>query len=173
MKKSNLVKVLLGLTLSLIFLCGCNQKKDVVDFKQLGDKMLKAFNAHDASALTEFYADDAVLFDVKGEELARGKAAIEKYYTAYFRAFPDLKMDFVQIIAAGDQVCYEFINRGTFTGPFAGPQGDIQPTGLKSVIKGAFLAKLTSAGLIKEDRSYYDELSWMKQLGLIKQNEEK
>lgn len=163
----------MGLTLSLICLCGCNQKKDVVDYKLFADKMLKVFNAHDASALAKFYSENAVLFDVKGEEMVRGKAAIEKYYAAYFRAFPDVKMEFVQIIASGDQVCFEFVSRGTFTGLLAGPEGDIQPTGLKSLSKGAFLAKLTPEGLIKEDRTYYDELNWMKRLGLIKLNEKK
>lgn len=173
MKKSNLIKILTGLIFSLL-LCGCcNQKKDVVDFKLFGDKILKAFNAHDATALTKFYSDDAILFDVKGDEMVRGKAAIEKYYAEYFRAFPDVKMEYAQIIASGDQVCFEIVMRATFTGPLAGPEGDIKPTGLKSVTKAAFLAKLTPEGLIKEDRTYYDELNWMKQLGIIKQNEKK
>ncbi len=167
------MKVLTGLMFSLLLCSCCNQKKDVVDFKMLGDKMLKAFNAHDAVAFTKFYSDDAILFDVKGDEMTRGKAAIEKYYSDYFRTFPDAKLEIMQIIASGDQVCFEIVMRGTFTGSLTGPEGDIKPTGLKCVTKAAFLAKLTPEGLIKEDRTYYDELNWMKQLGIIKQNEEK
>ena len=55
MKKSNLIKIVLGITLSLLVFGGCNQKKDVVDFKLFGDKMATLYNAHDATGLANLY----------------------------------------------------------------------------------------------------------------------
>jgi hypothetical protein len=49
----------------------------------------------------------------------------------------------------------------------ASPEGDIPPTG-RSVNAGfAFIARVNADGLVEEDRTYFDNLDFMKQLGLI------
>jgi hypothetical protein len=54
----------------------------------------------------------------------------------------------------------------SFTGPLATPNEDIQPTGRKFEIKGAVFLKVNPEGLIIEDKTYYDQASWLAQLGL-------
>ncbi len=60
------------------------------------------------------------------------------------------------------------VGEGTFTCPLATPEGEVAPTGKKVSLKVAFLAKISPAGLIAEDRSSFDNLAFMKQLGLLK-----
>lgn len=172
MKKSNLIKIVLGITLSLLVFGGCNQKKDVVDFKLFGDKMATLNNAHDATGLANLYTEDAILFDTQGKAMVQGKAEIEKYYASYFRAFPDVKIEILQTIGSENKVCFEMMTSGTFTGVLSSPGSEVQPTGLRSTLQGAFIAILNPDGLIAEDRTYYDQYMWMKQLGLLNTAEE-
>jgi len=44
----------------------------------------------------------------------------------------------------------------------------VAPTGKEVRLKAALLAKISPAGLIAEDGSYFDNLAFMKQLGLLK-----
>jgi len=46
--------------------------------------------------------------------------------------------------------------------------GEVAPTGKSFKFRLVFLAKISPDGLIAEDRSYFDNLDFMKQLGLIK-----
>jgi predicted ester cyclase len=97
----------------------------------------------------------------------RGRDALLPYYTNLFRAVPDLGFKTVSIHCCGDTIISEFIFSGTFTGPMATPEGEIAPTGKSFKIRSAAFFKITPDGLIAEDRTYYDTLDHMKQMGLI------
>lgn len=165
MKRPNLI--LYGIVLGVLTLVGCTQKKDVVDFNQFNENYLKLFNAHDASALAQLYTEDALIYQSDLSEPLRGNKELEKSYSEYFRAFPDINVEFIKVISSGDQVCVEFRETGTFTGPLSTPQGEIQPTGQKFDITGAGFMKINSDGYIIEDKTYFDHNNWMKQLGIV------
>ena len=169
MKNSFLNFVVFILVLLLVQGCG---KKNQVDPKQIVMKFQQAYNNRDTAAIAQLYSEDAT-YIVSGEaEPIHGRAAIEQNQITFFRAFPDLTVEFTNIFTSKDQFCVEWLTKGTHTGPLATPEGDIPPTGRTVEFKGAFFANLTPEGLIAEDRTYYDTVSFMNQLGLNEQPEE-
>src|SRR3989442_3469135 len=62
----------------------------------------------------------------------KGAGAVEQYLQSWSTAFPDSRVEVSNVLEAGDQGAGEIVYRGTQTGPMAGPQGEIPPTG-KSV----------------------------------------
>jgi ketosteroid isomerase-like protein len=69
---------------------------------------------------------------------------------------------------SGDTIIFEIVGHGTMTGPLVTEEGEVAPTGKSFDLKVAFLAKISSDGLIAEDRSYFDNTELLKALGLIK-----
>jgi predicted ester cyclase len=85
-----------------------------------------------------------------------------------FKAIPDWKVDMSVVAFSDDTIVFEGVGYGSFTGPLATPEGEVPPTGGKVNLKLVFLARISPDGLIAEDRSYFDNLAFMKQLGVIK-----
>ena len=140
MTKKHYTYLLLGTTLSLVFLLNCAEQNQI-DSKQILSKFQTAYNNHDTAAIAQLYAKDAV-YIVSGEsEPILGREAIEESYVPFYRAFPDIKVEFKNILASGDQFCAEWTMIGTNTGPLATPDGDLPPTGQSVKIKGAFFGK--------------------------------
>jgi predicted ester cyclase len=94
--------------------------------------------------------------------------ALEKRYKEMYRAMADWKAEFSSIIFSGDTIVFEGVSHGTFTGPMTTPEGEVAPTGKSVNIRVAFFAKISTDGLIAEERIYFDNLNFMKQLGLMK-----
>jgi len=175
--------LILPLAMILCFMVGCQDKaamaeleefkaqaaleeQNMADLKKLAENVQKAWDNQDMNALVQLYAEDAVMF-MPGEEPVRGRKAIEENQAAFLRAMPDMTVKFTTILIQGNHIAFEGIFSGTFTGPLASPEGDIPPTG-RSVKAGvAFIAKVNADGLVEEDRTYFDNLDFMKQLGLI------
>jgi predicted ester cyclase len=137
------------------------------DLKKIADKIVKTYNSADPGALVKIYAENALLIE-PGEAPMRGHAAIKKYVDDFYRALPDWKGEFTSILFSEDTIAFELDAHGTFTGPMATPQGQIAPTGKTIKAKYVFLVKIGSDGLIVEDRTYFDNFDFMKQLGLLK-----
>jgi steroid delta-isomerase-like uncharacterized protein len=143
------------------------EEQNMADLKKLAENVQKAWDNQDMNALVQLYAEDAVMFMPGEAEPIQGREAIEKNQAAYIRAMPDMTLKFTTILIQGKHIAFEGIFTGTFTGPLASPEGDIPPTG-RSVKAGfAFIAKVNADGLVEEDRTYFDNLDFMKQLGLI------
>ncbi len=176
--------LILPLALILCFTVGCQDKEAIAeleamkaqaeveeqnkaDLTKLAEGVQKAWDNQDMNALVQLYSEDAVMFMPGETEPIQGREAIEKNQAAYIRAMPDMTLKFTTILIQGKHIAFEGIFTGTFTGPLASPEGDIPPTG-RSVKAGfAFIAKVNADGLIEEDRTYFDNLDFMKQLGLI------
>jgi steroid delta-isomerase-like uncharacterized protein len=139
-----------------------------VDMKKVAEKIVKATNSGDPVAITNIYAPDAVMVQPDTAEPVRGRDALLKYYTAALKCMPDMKVNWSLIAYHGDTIIFEGVWTGTFTGPMETPEGVIQPNGNKVNLKAAFFAKINADGLIAEDRTYFDNYVYMKQLGLIK-----
>jgi steroid delta-isomerase-like uncharacterized protein len=130
------------------------------------DKLFEAFNRQDADELTQMYTEDATYMLPGEPEPLRGRKAIKESYEVFFRAFPDFNIEETFRMTSEDHYFTEGIARGTQTGPFATPQGEVAPTGRKIELRVAFVAKVTPDGLIAEDRTYFDTAVMMSQLGL-------
>jgi len=167
MKTKIFVLLVMCLFLFMSFTQGSAENAKV-DMKKVADKILKAMNSGDAAAVSRLYTEDATM-TISGEpEPVRGRKAIEETQAAWFRAFPGVKMEFPTVLISENYIVIEMIMKGTNSGPFTTPEGDIPATGRAVSLKGIMILKTTPEGLIAEDHTYYDTADFMKQLGLMK-----
>ncbi len=169
---------IIPLVILLCFTFGCQdkaamkaeaeaQEQHMAILTKLAENVQKAWDNKDMTALVQLYAEDATMVMPGEPEPIQGREAIKNNQAAFLRAMPDMTIKFTTILIQGNHIAFEGIFEGTFTGPLASPEGDIPPTG-RSVKAGfAFIAKVNADGLIEEDRTYFDNLDFMKQLGLI------
>jgi uncharacterized protein (TIGR02246 family) len=167
MKTKFSVFLLAGVLLSMVSTQGYAEKAKL-DLKKIADKIVKTMNSGDPVAFANLYTPDAVMIQSGEPGPVRGRAALLTYYQSFLRAFPDSKAEFPSIFFSGDTIIFEGVSHATFTGPMATPEGDVAPTGKSVNLRLVFLAKISPDGLIAEDRTYFDNLDLMKQLGLIK-----
>ena len=67
--------------------------------------------------------------------------------------------------AAGDAIIVEGRFVGTHTGPLAGPDGEIEPTGARVNLRFADVSRVRD-GKIVSYHTYYDQLGLLTQLGV-------
>jgi steroid delta-isomerase-like uncharacterized protein len=134
--------------------------------RSIVDEGNRAFNDHDIEGLLRLYSSDA---EVRAPgQVARTSEEIRQFTNAWLQGFPDAKIEVVNVIEAGDVLVEEGICRGTHTGSFPTPMGDIPPTG-KSV-EGPFVDIFEIRdGKVVSDRLTFDRLQLMEQLGLMPQ----
>ena len=85
---------------------------------------------------------------------------------AWSTGFPDSRVDTTSLIDGGDYGVVQFIFRGTHTGPFRGPTGEIPPTGRAMEIPACNIWR-TRHGKLVEAHTYFDAATMMRQLGLL------
>ncbi len=126
-----------------------------------------AINEQDPTRFAALFAVDAVLHDPFFPEPTRGREALQSMLEAILRAFPDMTWKLVgDPIDAGGRVAFVVSIEGTHHGPLATPAGDVAPTGKTMGYEAAVLWTIDSAGLIAEERSYFDATGVAAQLGL-------
>jgi len=137
------------------------------DLKEIADRLLAAFNGHDAGALAQLYTEDQVTILPGAPEPVRGRKGKEELLSGFFRAFPDLKVDLALVLVSGNHIVCEGDLRGTHTGPLLSHEGEIPPTGRSVAVPLVFILRTAPDGLIEEDRTYFDNATFLRQLGLI------
>jgi steroid delta-isomerase-like uncharacterized protein len=135
----------------------------MAEAREISDRYTDLINAHDAEAIAELYGDDGVLSDPSGEY--RGREAIVEYWQGFFQAFPDMTGQDEFKAESGDTAINEWSASGTNDGPLETPEGSIPATGKRVTIRGCD-ALTVRGGLVTSHRVYYDQLSFMTQLGL-------
>jgi uncharacterized protein (TIGR02246 family) len=143
-------------------------QKPKLDMKKIADKIIKTMQSSDPVAVANLYAPDAVMIQADLSSPMHGREALLEYYKGMYKAFPDLKADFSVVAFSSDTIVFEGVASGTFTAPLATPEGEVAPTGNKVSFKAVFIAKISPDGLVAEDRTYSDNLAFMKQLGVIR-----
>ncbi|HEV2011908.1 MAG TPA: ester cyclase [Candidatus Limnocylindria bacterium] len=135
-------------------------------FEDLAKKWTDAYNRHDPRAVAAYYTQDTVSHDPFYPEPLKGRAAIEKDAADFFRAFPDLRVEVINIFEKGDRAAGEIKMTGTNNGPLATPTGEVPATGKRMDLRVAFVGRINAENLIVEERRYYDTGTLMQQLGL-------
>ena len=131
----------------------------------------EALNARDWDRAFETYAESVVAHVPGVEEPLKGVEAIKGWMTPFFEAFGDLKSNTVNSFGQGDWVVVEEELTGTHTGKLVNPDGsEIPPTNKTIKMWSAEVIKVEN-GKITEQRSYFDNLGFMAQLGLLPENE--
>ena len=167
MKRMSCVVCLAVVFLLMAFTQGYAQGPKL-DLKKVADKIIETMKSSDPVAITNLYAPDAVMIQADVPEPVRGREALLAYYKGMYKAMPDFKTYPSVVALSADTIVFEVTGEGTFTAPLATPEGEVPPTGKKVSFKAAFFAKISPDGLIAEDRTYFDNLAFMKQLGVIK-----
>lgn len=129
-------------------------------------KAVEAFNRHDAAAFAGLYAAEATSIDPQYTQPLQGRAAIQKDVEDWLRAFPDVQVKVLGVMADGDMVAAELEMSGTHKGPIASPAGAIPATNKRFETRFAWFAQVDGRGLIREDRRYYDMAGLAQQLGV-------
>jgi len=134
--------------------------------RELAEKQISIFNAHDADGWTNSYAENATVSDPGYPEPLRGREAIRKDIVDFFTAFPDMQFTVADVITEGDKFVVEGTGTGTHQGPLQAPTGAIPPTNKRIETRFVAIGRVDGSGLITDERRYYDQASLFQQLGL-------
>lgn len=134
--------------------------------KAICKRILDAANAHDEELLSQTVDalfDPGVRMTTPIPMQATGVEAIKTVFTTLHRAFPDLHVEVVEMIAEGDTV----VARNTVTGTHRGAEYmGVSATG-KSVTYNEIFIFRVEHGRVTETFGVVDVLTQMKQLGIL------
>jgi len=111
------------------------------------------------AAFADFYADPVL---VNGLEMSRTDLVARA--RALNAGFEGLTADILQVVDDGDSLAVAFVMRGRHTGPYAGPLGIVEPTGIEVEIRTIDILTLTD-GRISEITMVADELGALAAVG--------
>lgn len=123
------------------------------------------FDDGDIDAAVALFSADLETID-PGMGTVHGIPPFRGYLETLKRALPDARAIVEQLHDTGDVVIVEGRFVGTHTGPLAGPDGDIDPTGESVDLRFADISHVRE-GEIVSYHTYYDELGLLTQLGLM------
>jgi steroid delta-isomerase-like uncharacterized protein len=81
-------------------------------------------------------------------------------------AFPDIRHQILDVVESGNKIAVELTVTGIHTGTFRTPQGDVPPTGRTIVWEAVDIVTLRD-GKIASWHTYFDQLAFLAQLGLL------
>jgi len=136
----------------------------MADVKDSAARFIKAFNAHDETALRALNHPSGT-FEAPGGVHLRGKEA-SNYAIAWIKACPDSKLTVRNELISGQWVVEEATYEGTHQGPLDGPAGTIPATGRKLVVNAVLITRYEN-DLAIEGRVCFDQVDVLTQLGVM------
>src|SRR5262249_2877946 len=126
------------------------------------DRRAISWRNHDAVALASDYTQDGVVVSPTGGVL-EGREEIERIYSLWFTAFPDLQLTRTGVIIDGDCAVLLLDISGTHSGDFFG----LAATGRRVQVPGAFVYTFKN-GQIHHERRVLDFTGVLIQVGVLK-----
>lgn len=130
--------------------------------------IVDAFNASDWERCKAAMTSDSVYDEVATSRTLRGVGEVIPVWQGWKEAMPDVKGTVTNACATGNTVVLEVTWKGTHTGPLQSPSGTVPATGKQQTTRAGWVMNF-DGGKIKESRHYFDMLSFMQQLGILKQ----
>ncbi len=129
------------------------------------NRVVEFANKHDLDSSVALFDPDVICWNPISQEI-KGREARRKVIEIALKAIPDLQWQIKTVLVQGDSAVFEALESGTFTGLLELPNGNIQPT--KKSYRLPFIAflRINNVGLIVEYRNYWDNLSFIRQLGI-------
>lgn len=121
----------------------------------------EVLNRGNLRVIDELCAPNLIAHDPSGPDRA-GREADKQFVELLRAAFPDLHFTIHELIAQGDTVVIRYTATGTHQGAFQG----IPPTGRRATVQGVGVHHLEN-GRIKESWAFWDQLSLLRQLGVV------
>src|SRR5262245_42445407 len=135
----------------------------MIDYRRqtqaVNDATYAAWNAHDADAVAAVFAEDAVVREAGMPEM-RGRDAVRLRAQTLLTAFPDLRLERLELVIDGDRHADRWVLTGTHRGELFG----IEPTGRRIRVEGATFTRLGADGLVVEDVHLSDVAGLLAQL---------
>jgi steroid delta-isomerase-like uncharacterized protein len=128
---------------------------------EVNDATYAAWNAHDADAIAAVFTEDAVLREAGRDTEIRGRDRIRARAAALLAAFPDFRLERIELVVDGDRHADRWVMTGTHLGELFG----MPPTGRRVRLDGATFTRMGPDGLVAEDVHFVDYGSLMAQLG--------
>jgi predicted ester cyclase len=139
------------------------------------DAAFEAINDQDWDHLYGLHVDNIVMASPDLPVPVEGRGAVLDRLRAWGEVLPDLSWKRLRGFGQGDWVCVELLITGTHKGPLRHgldpamlekqKDGFVPPTGNRIELRGCVVYKVEQ-GEISESHIYYDQLEFMKQLGL-------
>jgi steroid delta-isomerase-like uncharacterized protein len=119
----------------------------------------EVINEGKIAVLDTAYAKDVVLHNVPE---TKGAANAKAYYANYVTGFSDREFTVKETFAQGNKLTKYWVFKGKHTGDFFG----IPATGKTISVEGCTIATIIN-GKITEERDFFDNLEFLRQLGLM------
>jgi steroid delta-isomerase-like uncharacterized protein len=119
----------------------------------------KALNDHDLGAFDRFCAADYAWHGMAGVEV-RGLDAFKREVQLFFEAFPDIKVQVLDVIVEGDRAAVRYRESGTHLGDLAG----VPPTKRAVTWDGVAIYRVEN-GLLVEEWTVSDRLTMLEAIG--------
>ncbi len=132
----------------------------------LARTLIESYNTQDIEQYAAVATEDCEVLDVPSGMVSHGREALKQFAQVFITAFPDGKLELTNIFATDDQAAFEFVARGTHTGPLVSPSGQIPPTGRDVELRFCNIVQVRN-GKVASQHTYYDALGLLQQLGLI------
>lgn len=131
------------------------------------DAMIAALESGDIDAVVACYAEDGRQIHPLSPDPIVGRAQIRESDGALMAAFPDVRVERRTVAAVGTTLVIELVLAATNTGDLDLGDGQTLPaTGRTLRLPCVWVLDLDAAGLITEERAYFDTAEFFRQLGL-------
>ena len=110
-----------------------------------------------------WYSDDAEV-TILGVLEGAGKPEVVAFFDGLYAAFPDLRMEVLDVLGEGDTVAVHWHMTGTFAGP--GQFNGVDPTGARVDLTGVDVITVKDGRIVRND-AYTDNMTIARQLGLM------
>ena len=134
------------------------------------DAAESALGARDWNNFDAAHAESVVVHSPSTLEPTKGRQPHREQLQAFTTAFPDMKTERLSVFGSGDWVSAELLMTGTHTGPLRRPTGEDVPATNKSVRLHLLNIAQVVNGKIVEEHTYFDQLGFLGQLGLLPQD---
>lgn len=104
-----------------------------------------------------------VVDDFVAVGVVRGKAAVRRFFEEMLAAFPDFRIDVVQVTEQGSRAVVQWQVDATFTG---GPFQGVRATGKRVRMRGVDCMEF-EGGLLRHNVIYYDGAGFAREVGLL------
>jgi steroid delta-isomerase-like uncharacterized protein len=136
------------------------------DHATLVRSLYDAYNRRDFDKALALVTTDAKWTNIPFGATFIGPKGYREYLENWATAMPDSKVEVINVVVGEEWTAVECVGRGTHTGTFKGPQGNIPATQKKLEMKFCEVLRLDN-GQVKEGRVYFDAATLMHQLGVM------
>jgi C-1 hydroxylase len=126
-------------------------------------RLCDTLNKRDLDAIAGMLADDYYSHAIPDPGPVHGPEVGVRVARTFLAAFPDYRVEVLDLVAEGDRAVIRFHETGTHLGDDLG----IPASGRAMDMEGAYIWRFGNDGKLAEEWVYEDNLTFMQQLGVL------